>query len=282
MRTVAGPAAEGGVVGHGQVQPHQLEERAGEPLGGPQGEVVDGPEGQQALDGQVAVLELGPPLGRPLVSPRPERLLIDPEGERAPADQGVVVLLPVADAVGGLRGGLASGHRGCGGQGSGEGCGSGRSPQYTEVHWAAEALRATTPMSIVNQIDRGDSQDEYTSAGDFNRNALHSHPWSIGGGGAADLQELLYERGSGELSSHLDEIGFGALTRDDDVFLISRRVALRMGIEEPYVKEYNTGENIRDWSPVGVESAIWPYITSANNILTNQWAAAYATQGWRK
>ena len=58
--------------------------------------------------------ELGPPLGRPLVSPRLERLLIDPEGERAPADQGVVVLLPVADAVGGLRGGLASGHRGCG------------------------------------------------------------------------------------------------------------------------------------------------------------------------
>ena len=58
--------------------------------------------------------ELGPPLGRPLVSPRPERLLIDPEGERAPPDQGVVVLLPVADAVGGLRGGLASGHRGCG------------------------------------------------------------------------------------------------------------------------------------------------------------------------
>ena len=67
--------------------------------------------------------ELGPPLGRPLVSPRLERLLIDPEGERAPADQGVVVLLPVADAVGGLRGGLASGHRGCGGVGSGEGAG---------------------------------------------------------------------------------------------------------------------------------------------------------------
>ena len=83
-----GPAAEGGVVGHGQVHPHQLEERAGEPLGGPQGEVVDGPERQQALDGQVAVLELGPPLARPLVSPRLERLLIDPEGERAPVGPG--------------------------------------------------------------------------------------------------------------------------------------------------------------------------------------------------
>ena len=58
-----GPAAEGGVIGHGQVHLHQLEERAGEPLGGPQGEVVDGPERQQALDGQVAVLGTGPPAG---------------------------------------------------------------------------------------------------------------------------------------------------------------------------------------------------------------------------
>ena len=65
----------------------------------------------------VAVLELCPVPGRSLMSPRPERVLIDPEGERSPADQGVVVLLPVADAVCGRRGGLASGHRGCGGSG---------------------------------------------------------------------------------------------------------------------------------------------------------------------
>src|SRR5512135_3215810 len=94
--------------------PHQLQERSGETLGGPEGEVVDRPERQQALDGRVAVLVLGSPLGRPLIPPRLDRVLIDPEGQRAPSDQGVVVLLPVADAIDGLLRGVASGHRASG------------------------------------------------------------------------------------------------------------------------------------------------------------------------
>src|SRR5512135_2796832 len=45
--------------------------------------------------------------------PRLERVLIDPEGERSPPDQGVVVLAPVADAIGGLGQGWTSGHGRC-------------------------------------------------------------------------------------------------------------------------------------------------------------------------
>ena len=89
--------------------------------------------------------ELGPPLGRPLVSPGVERGLLDPEGQRAPPDEGVVVLLPVADAVDGLLRGRGERAWWCG-AGSGEGCGSGGSSQYTEVHRPAEPLHATTPL----------------------------------------------------------------------------------------------------------------------------------------
>src|SRR5512135_2274067 len=105
-----GAAAEGGVIRDGQVQAHQAEEGPGEPLGGLQGEVINGPQGQQAWDRQIAVLELGPLLVWSLMPPCLQRVLIDPEGERAPSDQGVVGVLPVADAVDGLRRGLASGH----------------------------------------------------------------------------------------------------------------------------------------------------------------------------
>jgi len=84
------------------------------PCIGPEREAVHRPEGQQALDGQVAVREPGPPLGRALVPPRRQGRSIDPEGERAPADQGVVVVLPVADAVDGFGRGLRSGSHGWG------------------------------------------------------------------------------------------------------------------------------------------------------------------------
>ena len=81
-----GPAAKRAGIGDGQVQVHQLEGRAGESFGGPPGQVVDGPKRQRALDGQVAVLELGPLLVRPLIPPFLQGGLLDPEGQRAPAD----------------------------------------------------------------------------------------------------------------------------------------------------------------------------------------------------
>ena len=46
----SGAATERGGVGDGQVEVPQIEGRAGEPLGGPQGEVGVGPQGQPALD----------------------------------------------------------------------------------------------------------------------------------------------------------------------------------------------------------------------------------------
>ena len=43
-------------------------------------------------------------------------------------------------------------------------------------------------QSIVKQIDMANAQDEYTSTADVPRTTFASHPWSIGGGGAADLK----------------------------------------------------------------------------------------------
>ena len=46
-------------------------------------------------------------------------------------------------------------------------------------------------QSIVDQIDRAGAQDEFTSTADVPRTTFATHPWSIGGGGAADLKEQL-------------------------------------------------------------------------------------------
>jgi len=94
-------------VGHGQGDAHEAEDRAAQPLGGPQRQVEDGPEGQQALDDRVAVEVLGPPADRAGVGPGVNGPAVDPDGQRAPVDQGPVVLTPVADSVEGLLGCLA-------------------------------------------------------------------------------------------------------------------------------------------------------------------------------
>jgi len=122
-----------------------------------------------------------------------------------------------------------------------------------------DASKGFVWSSILNQIDRANVQDEFTSTADVVRTTFANHPWSIGGGGAADLQETLNSGQVVELGSLIEEIGFGALTRDDDVFLYPTKAALRMGIEQGHVRLHITGENVRDWSIQGADSAIWPY-----------------------
>jgi hypothetical protein len=114
-------------------------------------------------------------------------------------------------------------------------------------------------QSIVRQIDRAWAEDEYSSTADVSRTTFASHPWSIGGGGAADLKDHLDSTCEVKLEELIDEIGFGAVTRDDDVFLCGICDALRFGIEAHFIRTHVTGENVRDWSLSGVDSAIWPY-----------------------
>ncbi len=43
--------------------------------------------------------------------------------------------------------------------------------------------------AIVAQIDHPGSQSDFVSVADSPRELFHKHPWSIGGGGAAELKE---------------------------------------------------------------------------------------------
>ena len=56
--------------------------------------------------------------------------------------------------------------------------------------------------AIVAQIDQPGSQSEFVSVADSPRELFHKHPWSIGGGGAAELKEQLEK----QLQSRLEEL----------------------------------------------------------------------------
>ena len=45
--------------------------------------------------------------------------------------------------------------------------------------------------SIVDHLDNGQAQNEFVSVTDVPRATFGKHPWSIGGGGAAELKEQL-------------------------------------------------------------------------------------------
>ena len=82
-------------------------------------------------------------------------------------------------------------------------------------------------QAILAQIDQSGSTSEWMSAADSPRENFHSHPWSIGGGGAAELKEEIDQASNSTLGKVVDQlrkkpnIGITAFTLEDDMFLQS-------------------------------------------------------------
>jgi hypothetical protein len=112
---------------------------------------------------------------------------------------------------------------------------------------------------IVGFVDRTDGTGSFVSVSDVQRVRFAKHPWSLGGGGAAELKVALDSAGSLRLRSVAEEIGFGAVTREDDAYLVSAPVARRFGIEGPQARPLVAGENVRNWTIDDPCEAIWPY-----------------------
>jgi hypothetical protein len=132
-----------------------------------------------------------------------------------------------------------------------------------------EPARPTEPekglvwTSILELVDQPGTASDYVSVADLDRARLAKHPWSIGGGGAADLKDLLDRTRVSHLAGVVAEIGFGVVTREDDVFRIGLRPAARARISVDQVLPLVAGEELRDWRQVNVTSAVWPYVAES-------------------
>jgi hypothetical protein len=113
--------------------------------------------------------------------------------------------------------------------------------------------------SVVNLIDEPGGATEYASSADVPRGRLTKHPWSVGGGGASELKERLDRLGRVKLGSLVDEVGFGAVTREDEVYRIGAGAARRARIDAAHIRPLVAGEDVRDWKPLDSEGALWPY-----------------------
>ena len=75
----------------------------------------------------------------------------------------------------------------------------------------ADPSRGLVWSAITSQVDQPGSLSEWVSVSDAAIAAFKKHPWSIGGGGAAELKELLDERAERRLGDMVASIGFGAI-----------------------------------------------------------------------
>jgi hypothetical protein len=100
---------------------------------------------------------------------------------------------------------------------------------------------------IVASADRPGSSGTYVSVTDLDRGALSNHPWSIGGGGAADLKSNIDESCKIALGSLSESIGFASFPGADDVFVVDRAALHRLGVPSSLIRSFVAGELVRDW-----------------------------------
>jgi hypothetical protein len=113
-------------------------------------------------------------------------------------------------------------------------------------------------QAIARQIEDPNSESEWISVVDLPRDRLAKFPWSLSGGGASEVRELL-ESSSQRLSSRIESIGFMAVTREDDIYFIGPGTAHRFGLDQREIYPASGGACIRDWLLEPDDAAIFPY-----------------------
>ncbi len=129
----------------------------------------------------------------------------------------------------------------------------------------ANASQGLVWQSIVKQIDIANAQDDYISTADAPRETFASHPWSIGGGGAADLRDRLDTENDSNLKSLGCDLGFLVITGEDNCLVLEKEIPRRIGLK--HVMPLILGDGVRDWSRSSEIVCLWPN-DSAGNVLS--------------
>ncbi|MDE8345044.1 MAG: hypothetical protein POH28_02540, partial [Acidocella sp.] len=113
--------------------------------------------------------------------------------------------------------------------------------------------------AILDQIDRAGSQSEFVSVNDTLRSQFAQYPWSIGGGGAAELAAELRSSAVSYIHAEATSIGPASFAGIDEIFVAPEQSMLRFRTERALVREMCIGEQTRDWGTLAGEGAFAPY-----------------------
>ena len=119
--------------------------------------------------------------------------------------------------------------------------------------------------AIIRQIDEPGSKSEWVSAGDSARATFHRHPWSIGGGGLAELKDEIEETSSKVLTDFVEiqrkkpVIGFSCVLGEDEPYLRPIGHWGLRAIPRDRLRPFVDGEDIRDWFIEPRFQTVFPY-----------------------
>ena len=133
--------------------------------------------------------------------------------------------------------------------------------------------------AITTQVDKAGSQSDFVSVADTPRPTFHAHPWSIGGGGAAELKDQLDEAADSLLDLHVTSIGFGCITKADEFFCQPENALLRKGVERAAQRVFGIGDEVRDWSHTPCFAVLFPYASDLSTAELQQ-IPGFAHQAW--
>ncbi len=123
-------------------------------------------------------------------------------------------------------------------------------------HDPAHALVWT---AIVEQVDEPGARGEFISVADSPRALFTQHPWSIGGGGAAELKQRLEEGAQCCLSHVAKSVGVMVVTLEDDALASDQRSLSRHSVERGHQIAFGEGDAARDWNLDVATTALFPY-----------------------
>ena len=112
---------------------------------------------------------------------------------------------------------------------------------------------------IVDHIGDPTFSGTYVTITDLHRSTLATHPWSLGGGKAIELTAILESVAVSRLRDIVQVIGYSGQTNADGVFMASERSLLRRGVPGAWIRQFVSGEQVRDFSIADGEFAIFPY-----------------------
>ncbi|MFD1146346.1 BREX-2 system adenine-specific DNA-methyltransferase PglX [Saccharothrix hoggarensis] len=113
--------------------------------------------------------------------------------------------------------------------------------------------------AIITQVTKPGSESPWISVADLDSHRFTQHPWSISGGGASELSEALSLAAPQKLSSRVSEIGFGAVTREDNAYMLGEGALRRANVDASHQRAIVEGEVIRDYLITEPVMSLWPY-----------------------
>lgn len=146
----------------------------------------------------------------------------------------------------------------------------------------ADPAQGVVWTAITQQIDQPGSQSAFVSVSDTPLEQFGKHPWSIGGGGTAELKAMLDERPSSRLEHLVEQIGRTTVVGEDEIWIMDAPSTRRLRVAQRSIPLV-IGEVVRNWSVVNPPLVIYPYKSLGGEAIeANEYTAAFYLWPFRR